>query len=86
MQKMPIIPEKHTLEGLNYLHEDMQIIHRDLKQANLLVYIGHNSEITIKIADFGCSIRKGELKPKNNKRVGTEGYMVSKFFFITCNI
>ena len=64
----------------------MQIIHRDLKPLNLLVHIGRNSEITIKIADFGCSIHKAKLKKKNNEWRGTQGYMVSKFFFITCNI
>ena len=77
---------QNTLEGLNYLHEDTQIIHRDLKPSNLLVHIGQNFEITIKIADFGCSIKKSQIKPNNNTWCGTPGFMVNKLFFIISNI
>lgn len=43
---------KQLLEGLHYLHSN-EIIHRDLKSANIL--ITENS--TLKLTDFGCSRR-----------------------------
>ena len=43
---------KQLLEGLAYLHEN-EVIHRDLKSANIL--ITENS--TLKLTDFGCSRR-----------------------------
>jgi serine/threonine protein kinase len=57
MEKNGPIPEKiikkyskQLLEGLHYLHEK-NVIHKDLKGANLLV----DADGTVKLADFGCS-------------------------------
>lgn len=43
---------KDLLQGLNYLHAEKKLIHRDIMMENIL--IGKN--MTIKIADFGLAI------------------------------
>jgi serine/threonine protein kinase len=43
---------KQLLEGLSYLHEN-EVVHRDLKSANILV----TENSTLKLTDFGCSRR-----------------------------
>jgi len=41
-------------KGLSYLHEN-NIIHRDLKPSNILIFYGHGSKKTAKLADFDIS-------------------------------
>ncbi|XP_076356667.1 dual specificity mitogen-activated protein kinase kinase 1-like [Tachypleus tridentatus] len=58
-----------VLKGLNYLRENHQIMHRDVKPSNILV----NSRGEIKICDFGVS---GQLiDSMANSFVGTRSYM-----------
>jgi serine/threonine protein kinase len=49
------------LEGVQYLH-DLNIIHRDLKEVNILITKGHDKRF-VKIGDFGESklLEPGEL-------------------------
>jgi len=56
------VPEEHlatitwqVLDGLEYLHKGMHVIHRDVKPSNLLL----NSRGMVKVTDFGVS---GELE------------------------
>ena len=62
----------HILLGLSYLHHE-NIIHRDLKAANVL----KTTDGTIKIADFGASKRFDTLRSINgaNTVVGTPYWM-----------
>lgn len=63
------------LNGLQYLHAH-KIIHRDIKPANLLV----NSQMEVKISDFGVSkIMCRSLDPCNSY-VGTCAYMSPERF------
>ena len=38
-----------------YLHEHANVVHRDLKAENILVFNYANDEIQVKICDFGVS-------------------------------
>ena len=56
--------------GLSFIH-DKNIVHRDMKPANVLLLIKHGN-IFVKICDFGGSVKKGE--PLFD-RVGTTFYL-----------
>ncbi|KAK4362710.1 hypothetical protein RND71_017951 [Anisodus tanguticus] len=66
---------KQVLRGLDYLHNH-KIIHRDLKPSNLLV----NSEMEVKIADFGVSKIMCRTLDPCNSYVGTCAYMSPERF------
>ncbi|CAG8524554.1 5550_t:CDS:2 [Acaulospora morrowiae] len=57
-------------EGILYLHDELNIIHRDLHTKNILVCKGN-----IKISDFGLSKRLGSTTTINGKRVGVLAFM-----------
>jgi serine/threonine protein kinase len=68
---------REILEGVQYLH-DLKIIHRDLKEMNILITKGHDKRF-VKIADFGESkyLKPGEL---NTCDKGTFGYMAPEVY------
>lgn len=59
----------HILQGITYLHESMNILHRDVKPSNILL----NSNGDVKICDFGESIQL--VGSATRSIVGTTGYM-----------
>lgn len=42
-----------SLKGMSHLHNDHQIIHRDLASRNCLLFKDENGQVAVKITDFG---------------------------------
>lgn len=40
---------KQMVEGIEYMHEEKGVVHRDIKMENMLI----SRDLTIKFADFG---------------------------------
>src|SRR5690349_9514943 len=66
-----------VLQGLNYLHKKLHLIHRDIKPTNLLI----NREGAVKISDFGVS---GQLAHTLSKCVSWVSNTL--FFFCCCKL
>lgn len=67
---------KQTVEGLMYLHDGVNVVHRDLKLGNLFL----DSKFNVKIGDFGLSavIKDGEKKVT---MCGTPNYIAPEVLF-----
>ena len=64
---------KGILKGLSYLHDDKNIIHRDLKTGNVL--IGSYKDLTkVKIIDFGLAVHNINENLNDYERCGTVIY------------
>jgi mitogen-activated protein kinase kinase 1 len=62
---------RQTLLGLEYLHCEKKIVHRDVKPSNVLV----NTDGSVKIGDFGVSSHLANSVAKCDSWVGTVTYM-----------
>lgn len=64
------------VRGLNYLHNEMSVVHRDLKLGNLFL----DNQLNVKIGDFGLSaiIKNGE---KRKTVCGTPNYIAPEVLF-----
>ena len=60
-----------TLQGLRYLHNELLVIHRDLKAGNLLI----TPDGLVKLADFGVSARLRKADERRNTFIGTPFWM-----------
>lgn len=60
-----------VLKGLQYLHKERHVVHRDIKPPNLLM----NSSGQFKITDFGVSAELDDSKASCGTFVGTVTYM-----------
>ncbi|EEQ82939.1 hypothetical protein NCER_100270 [Vairimorpha ceranae BRL01] len=67
---------KQIINGLLYLHNDVHVVHRDLKLGNLFL----DSKMNVKIGDFGLSakIKEGERKVT---MCGTPNYIAPEILF-----
>lgn len=63
---------KQVLEALFYLHQNLYVIHRDIKAANILV----SQDGKIKLADFGVSAKNQYFEQKKSTFTGSH-YWVS---------
>ena len=70
------------LRGLAYIHDDMQVMHRDIKPGNMLL----NSKGVVKISDFGISKERANNGPSTF--VGTLIYLApeSEYLNLTVSI
>lgn len=60
-----------VLEGLKYLHEDRNVIHRDIKGANILISL----DGAVKLADFGAAKRALDGEQLYKTLAGTPYWM-----------
>jgi len=73
------------LHGLEYLHHDKKMIHRDLSPENILMYVEEDTW-TPKIADFGISKRinyvsDAQDRTKSTQLLGKVDYMAPEQFY-----
>ena len=62
----PSIHRNLALIGLNYIHSlNPSIIHRDIKQANVLMHVTNEGDVVYKLCDFGLA---RELEVDRNAR------------------
>lgn len=67
-----------TAKGLRYLHEEANVIHRDIKIDNIMF----NSNNSVKIIDFGLSVKFNPTKnEKFTKVCGSPKYVPPEMFF-----
>ena len=69
-------------EALDYLHTEKQIMHGDLKSANILV-VGEFDNI--KLCDFGVTLEvnsDGRVKDSKKLYIGTDAWAPMEVFFI----
>ena len=62
-------------KAMDYMHNHLKIIHRDLKAANIFL-VQNGSNIEIKIGDFGHALNKVNNFAKENFSLGTLQWMV----------
>jgi serine/threonine protein kinase len=63
---------RETLKALVYLHDEMNIVHRDLKAGNILITSGGD----VRLADFGVSAQLSPIKQACVTLIGTPYWMV----------
>lgn len=62
---------KNILKGVNYMHEQHEVIHRDLKPGNIL-FLRKNDFNSLKICDFGLASKVGiGFYDQNDDNAGT---------------
>lgn len=62
---------REVLEAVKYLHEQVCVIHRDLKASNILL----NDLGQVKLADFGVSAKNILPQTRRNSFIGTPYWM-----------
>lgn len=75
----------HLLNGIHFLHNDLQIVHKDIKLENIQSF----DDGTLKYIDFDLSIPRSYLHPESDEfpfflrsKAGTRGYVCPVFYFM----
>lgn len=63
------------LNGIHFLHVQLDVAHMDIKPNNLLLDIGSDASSTLKIIDFNISIMDAHKRMVLPGARGTKGYM-----------
>jgi len=62
------------LRGVSVLHNELKMVHRDIKAENVLIYEMNGQIPFIKLGDFGLSCNMNDRKQMVRK-CGTPGYL-----------
>lgn len=76
---------RQLAKAVKYM-KDNCVLHRDLKPGNL--FINNN---TLKVGDFGCSIKLNNRHERRNSQLGTPNYLspevsTSKEYSFSCDV
>ena len=68
----------HVSKGLTHLHEELKLVHLDVKPENVLYFAETD---VFKLADFGFTIAV-DSSPEEVLSMGTRGYILPDYFLI----
>ena len=69
---------RQLASAIKYLHEEMHIVHRDIKLENVL--FNNNSDMNIVLSDFGLSVERDPNGPLLASYPGSTGYAAPEVF------
>ncbi len=68
------------LEAVDIMHEEKNILHNDLKPENIFVIEEEDGSLTVKISDFGLSVKTPNCEISSNFIMGSPQFMSNRAF------